>query len=193
MQLVGATIDDAAGEAFDKVAQILGLGYPGGPAIQAAAESGDPKAYPFPRPLIHHDNLDVSFSGLKTAVLYTVQGKPGGREKGQGTALTPTTVADLAASFQQAAVDVLIAKCRRALTTLNRKTLCVGGGVAANRLFRTQLQELADEMGIELLIAPSELCTDNAAMAGIAWEMLDRGVTAELDCDVTPGLVRRVR
>ncbi len=193
MELVGSTIDDAAGEAFDKVAQILGLPYPGGPSIQAVAVSGNASAYKFPRPLIHEENLDFSFSGLKTAVLYTVEGTPGGREPRQRKPLTPTGIADVAASFQEAAVDVLIAKCRRALQTLNRKTLCIGGGVAANRRFRDRLLQLADETGIDLLIAPPNMCTDNAAMAGIAWEMLDRGMTADLEIDVTPGLVRRPR
>lgn len=188
-ELIGSTIDDAAGEAFDKVAQILGLGYPGGPLIQRVAARGDARAFRFPRPMISEPGLDFSFSGLKTAVLYEVRGRPGGHASPPD--LTEQRVADVAASFQAAAVDVIAAKCDRALEQQQRDVLCVGGGVAANGPLRERLQEAADRRGAELIVAPLELCTDNAAMAGVAWELLDRGRTVKLDHDVTPGLVRR--
>ncbi|MCA9116545.1 MAG: tRNA (adenosine(37)-N6)-threonylcarbamoyltransferase complex transferase subunit TsaD [Planctomycetaceae bacterium] len=187
-QLVGSTIDDAAGEAFDKVARILGLSYPGGPSIQRAAEGGDPAAFGFPRTFLQEDRLRFSFSGLKTAVLYAVQGIPGSHR--EVPPLTPQRVADVAASFEQAVVDVLMGKCRQLLRQYNRRTLLVGGGVAANRRLREALDQLATETGTRVILAPPSLCTDNAAMAGIAWEQYDRGQFAPLDTDVTPGLVR---
>jgi N6-L-threonylcarbamoyladenine synthase len=188
-ELIGSTIDDAAGEAFDKVAKILGLGFPGGPAVQRAAEQGDPKAIAFPRTFIKNDKLEFSFSGLKTAVLYTANGVPGSPKKPEP--LTDQRVADIAASFQAAAVDVLVAKCRLALQQRNRTVLCVGGGVAANQPLRDALEKMATKIDVELFIAPMSLCTDNAAMAAIAWESIKRNRFAELDLDVTPGLVRR--
>lgn len=196
LRLIGSTIDDAVGEAFDKVAQVLGLPYPGGPSIEKLAQKGDPTAFTFPRAFLHEDRLDFSFSGLKTAVLYAVRGTPGGRERDSGRSrsqlvLPEERLPDVAASFQEAAVDVLIAKCDLAIKRFGRKTLCVGGGVAANGRLRERLRELATERDVELLIAPLSMCTDNAAMAGIAWEMLDRGMTADLEADVVPGLVRR--
>ena len=185
-QLAGTT-DDAAGEAFDKVARILNLPYPGGPSIQKAAESGDPRAYDLPRPMMRSDKPDFSFSGLKTAVLYAARGVPGPDQLKD----TPTErVADLAASFQQAVVDVLIFKCKQALKKTNYRRLCVGGGVAANSVFREQLNDACRRHGVRLHIAPSELCTDNAAMAAIAWEHLENGQIADLNADVLPGLVR---
>lgn len=188
--LLGTTIDDAAGEAFDKVAAILGLAYPGGPAIQEVARSGNPRAFKFPRTFVHDaDRLEFSFSGLKTAVLYEVAGKPPGDYDPR--AIPPVRVADLAASFQEAVVDVLIAKCRHALEHSDRRMLCVGGGVAANARFRERLNELARKEKIEVIVPPLSLCTDNAAMSGIAWELLKAGRTADLDLDVTAGLVRR--
>ena len=136
-ELLGSTTDDAAGEAFDKVAQILGLDYPGGPQIEVVARNGDPQAVKFPRAFLHDARLDFSFSGLKTAVLYAAKGTPGARA--QPLPLTPQRVADLAASFQAAVVDSLIGKCDQALKQTGRRTLLVGGGVAANTLFRQQL------------------------------------------------------
>ena len=186
-RLVAGTTDDAVGEAFDKVARILNLPYPGGPSIQRAAEAGDATAFRLPRPMLHSETLDFSFSGLKTAVLYAARGVPG---PGQLSDTPGERVADLAASFQQAAIDVLIHKCRRAVRQLGYRRLCVGGGVAANRPFRQQLTEQCQQDGIELLIAAPELCTDNAAMAAIAWEHLEQGRIAGLDADVLPGLVR---
>jgi len=189
-ELLGSTIDDAAGEAFDKVASILGLAYPGGPAIQKAAETGSPTAFRFPRSFLKDaDRLEFSFSGLKTAVLYEVAGKPPGEY--DRSALAPQYVADLAASFQEAVVDVLIAKCVQALRKMKRDVLCVGGGVAANARLRQRLEEAALSESFSLVVAPLELCTDNAAMSAIAWELLAQGRTAELDLDVSAGLVRR--
>jgi N6-L-threonylcarbamoyladenine synthase len=205
-QLLGGTIDDAAGEAFDKVASLLGLGYPGGPAIERAAQGGNPAAYAFPRPFLHDDRPDFSFSGLKTAVLYTLRGQdaspspPRGEgaqraDEGAGSAAGPPpgVVADLAASFQEAVVDVLVGKTRQALICTGMRRLGVGGGVAANARFRERLAAMAQEIGVALFIPPLALCTDNAAMAGIALPKLAAGHVAELDLDVTPGLVRPSR
>lgn len=186
-QLIGGTIDDAAGEAFDKVAKILGLSYPGGPSIQNAARNGDPSKYKMPRPLLHSGQLDFSFSGLKTAVLYAARGVPGPNQLLE----TPADrVADLAASFQEAAVEVLVEKCRQALLKTGHRRLCVGGGVAANQRLREELARMAKRNRITLHIAPMALCTDNAAMAAIAWELLAAGRVASLEADVLPGLVR---
>lgn len=186
--LIGATIDDAAGEAFDKVAKMLGLAYPGGPSIQNAALKGNPKAFPFPRTFLKDPEIRFSFSGLKTAVLYTALGNPGAKK--QPPPLTPERIADLAASFQATVVDVLVGKCQQALEKYNYSTLCVGGGVAANALLREQLTQMTNKAGIHLSMAPTDLCTDNAAMAAIAWHHLDQGRIADLDLDVNPGLVR---
>lgn len=187
-ELLGATTDDAAGEAFDKVANLLGLPYPGGPSIEKVARNGNPQAYSFPRSYWHESRLEFSFSGLKTAVLYQVQGQPPHRR--DPATVTPQVIADVAASFQEAVVDVLIHKCRQALQQRGRRTLCVGGGVAANGRFRDQLQELAASERIEVLTPPMNLCTDNAAMAAIGWEAFKLGKTITLDSDVVPGLVR---
>jgi N6-L-threonylcarbamoyladenine synthase len=187
-ELIGSTIDDAAGEAFDKVAQILDIGFPGGPAVEEIAKDGDRKAIRFPRTFLKEDRLEFSFSGLKTAVLYTANGVPGSHVKPEP--LTPQRVADIAASFQAAVVDVLVGKCKQALQQRDRNILCVGGGVAANSLLRHKLEQMTRREGAQLFVAPMSLCTDNAAMAAIAWESLDRGHLADLDLDVTPGLVR---
>lgn len=187
-ELIGSTIDDAAGEAFDKVAQILDIGFPGGPAVQRIAEKGNPKAIRFPRTFLKEDRLEFSFSGLKTAVLYTANGVPGSHVKPEP--LTSQRVADIAASFQAAVVDVLVGKCRQALRQRGRDTLCVGGGVAANSQLRHKLERMTRQEGVRLCVAPMSLCTDNAAMAAIAWESLRRGHVAALDLDVKPGLVR---
>ncbi len=185
--LIGSTMDDAAGEAFDKVARILNLPYPGGPSIQNAALTGNPKRYRMPRPMLHSGKLDFSFSGLKTAVLYSARGVPG---QNQLTCTPADRVADLAAGFQEAAVEVLVEKCRLAVRQRGYSRLCVGGGVAANQMFREELARMAKQEQIEVLIAPMELCTDNAAMAAIAWDLLASGRIADLNADVLPGLVR---
>lgn len=184
---LGGTLDDAVGEAFDKVASLLGLGYPGGPVIQRAAESGNPTAFDFPRPFAHESRLVFSYSGLKTAVLRAFQ-------QNQHLMVEEESkrqlIADLAASFQQAAVDSLLIKTRQALRQTGRKRLVVGGGVAANRLLRTKLEELCRKMKVELYIPPMWLCTDNAAMGAVAYLKLVRGDVASLDCDVVAGLIR---
>ena len=188
-QPLGGTIDDAAGEAFDKVASMLGLPYPGGPAISRAAESGDPHAYRFPRALLKDDDrLDFSFSGLKTAVRYQIAGP--GRPDFRTLDLAPQTVADLAASFQEAVVDCLVGKTMLAVRKTGLPTVCVGGGVAANRRLRAGCRRRRTGRACELLIAPPSLCTDNAVMGAIAMERLKAGMIEDLDLDVYPGMVR---
>lgn len=187
-RLLGGTIDDAAGEAFDKVASLLGLPFPGGPSIERAAAQGNPKAFDFPRSFLHdRARLEFSFSGLKTAVRYAIAlpGTPWPEEP-----LAEKLVADLAASFQRAVVDVLVGKCRQALEHTGAERLCVGGGVAANQLLRSRLTKMTAELGVELHIAPIELCTDNAVLGAIAWERLRTGDTDPLTLDAIPGLVR---
>jgi N6-L-threonylcarbamoyladenine synthase len=186
-ELLGGTTDDAAGEAFDKVASMLGLGYPGGPGIERSARAGDPSAFAFPRSYLHDDRLIFSFSGLKTAVLYALQGQDARLENGPRP---PQLVADVAASFQEAVVDVLVAKTRQALARTGLRQLGIGGGVAANAHFRARMAAMAQEACVELFVPPLSLCTDNAAMAGIAFPKLAAGQTSSLDIDVTPGLVR---
>lgn len=184
-ELLGATIDDAAGEAFDKVAHILGLGFPGGPAVDREAASGDPKAYRFPKAFLKDDRLDFSFSGLKTAVLYAVRGQDAARPVPPPTGQPR---ADLAASFQQAVVDVLVEKSRQALRRTGLDRLAVGGGVAANRRLRQDLENMARAEKAEVFIPPLTLCTDNAAMAAVAVEKWRRGDRAPLDLDAIPTL-----
>ncbi len=185
---LGGTIDDAAGEAFDKVAQILNLGYPGGPVIEAAAIHGDSHAVQFPQAFLHEDRLDFSFSGLKTAVLYAAHGTPGARAV--PPPLNTQRIADLAASFQRAVIEVLVAKSVAAMHQTGETRLAVGGGVAANKAFRTSLSSAATRHGFEVFFAPLDLCTDNAAMGGLGWEYIDARQFSPLDLDVTPGLVR---
>lgn len=182
-ELLGATIDDAAGEAFDKVANILGLGFPGGPAVERAASGGDAQAYSFPRSFLRDERLDFSFSGLKTAVMYAVHGQ--GKTTG-GPPLTEGQRGAVAASFQRAVVDVLAAKARQALQKTGRTRLAVGGGVAANTALRTALADMVKQMGAELFIPPIDLCTDNAAMAAIAVEKWRRQLWAPDDLDASP-------
>jgi N6-L-threonylcarbamoyladenine synthase len=180
MRLLGGTRDDAAGEAFDKVAAILGLGFPGGPAVEREAASGDPRAFDFPRSFLSDARLEFSFSGLKTAVLYTVHGQNVSR------ATPPPTGklrADVAASFQQAVIDVLVGKCKQALRQTGLKRLAVGGGVTANKALRAALEAMAGKEGAELFIPPLSLCTDNAAMAALAVEKWRLGQFAPLDLD----------
>lgn len=159
--LLGETIDDAAGEAFDKSAQLLGLGYPGGPAISQWAARGDPKRFEFPRPLMKRTTLDFSFAGLKTAVLTQVKKLQGPSE------LDHQTKADIAASVQAAIVDVLVAKCQRALNQTRIPRLVIAGGVSANQELRSKLYRLEKTDGIEILFPAPALCTDNGVM--IAW------------------------
>ena len=168
------TVDDAAGEAFDKVAVLLGLGYPGGPEIERAARGGNPKAHAFPRIRPKNRPLDFSFSGLKTNVLYTTRGQNQPRD---APLLPGIVVADVAASFQEAVCDVLVRNAVKAALEADVKTLALCGGVAMN----TRLRELATErgrsQGLRVLLPRPEYCTDNAAMvAGLGWEYLRRGI-----------------
>ncbi len=165
---LGGTVDDAVGEAFDKSAKLLGLGYPGGPALERAAVGGDPDRFKLPRPMLGRDSLDFSFSGLKTAVRHQAQTL--GSDDAQAAR-------DLAAGFQAAVADVLADRSARALTRFRMETgqpgpLVVAGGVAANRALRDRLSAVAGEAGAELLAPPPALCTDNAAM--IAWAGIER-------------------
>ncbi len=186
---LGGTIDDAAGEAFDKVASMLGLPYPGGPQVSRVAKDGDPEKYAFPRPFLKdRDRLDFSFSGLKTAVRYEIAG-PGACDFST-LDLPEQRVADIAASFQQAVIDCLAGKALLAMEQTGLKTLCVGGGVAANGELRQRLQRDADAAGIDLQVAPLSLCTDNAVMGAIAIERIKAGLFEDLSLDINPGLVR---
>lgn len=188
-QPLGTTIDDAAGEAFDKVAAMLGLPYPGGPSIQKAAEKGNPQAYDFPRPMLDdHDRMQFSFSGLKTAVRYKLAGV--GKVDFKAMEISEQLRADIAASFQEAVVDCLVGKAVQALKKYHMNTLCVGGGVAANARFREKAMQASDKYRFKLFIAPPKLCTDNAVMGAIAIERYKAGLFADLDLDVSPGLVR---
>jgi N6-L-threonylcarbamoyladenine synthase len=158
-ETLGATVDDAAGEAFDKGARLLGLGYPGGPAIQRAAEGGDPGAFEFPVAMSER-GLDFSFSGLKTSLVYRVRDLgPEATERGR---------ADLAASFQRAIVGQLVRKLERAARSREWPAIALGGGVAANAELRQRTEALCDELGLALKLVPLELCTDNAAMIASA-------------------------
>jgi N6-L-threonylcarbamoyladenine synthase len=182
--LLGGTIDDAAGEAFDKVATLLGLSYPGGPAIEAAARAGNPRAFAFPRSFLSEPSrLEFSFSGLKTAVRYRIQ-PPG--EPQRTAPLAGKELADIAASFQAAVGDCLAVKSIAALEQNGMRRLCVGGGVAANRALRARLEAECAGRGIELHIPPPALCTDNAVMGAIAVERLKAGLVAPLDLDAFP-------
>ena len=178
--LMGSTIDDAAGEAFDKVARFLGLGYPGGPVIDRLASSGDPHAIAFPRGMLDRtgdDRYAFSFSGLKTAVVNHVRRNP------------DVSAADVAASFQEAVVDVLVTKARRAAREVGAKGLCLGGGVAANRALRSRLTQACDEDGIRAFVPSRALCTDNAAMiAAAGWWRLRADGPSPLDTGATPNL-----
>ncbi len=188
-RLLGGTIDDAAGEAFDKVAAMLNLGFPGGPAVSKAAEKGNPLAHRFPRSFWNDPVIRFSFSGLKTAVRYAIAG-PGSVDF-SALNLSEQTVADVAASFEQAVVDVLVHKAIQATNQTGEKTLCLGGGVAANRRLREQLSTDCQKNDIRLIIAPPELCTDNAVMGAIALEHYRAGSFSSLDSDIQPGLVRQ--
>jgi len=180
---LGATTDDAAGEAFDKVASLLGLPYPGGPSIDAAAERGSPRAVPFSRPWLGRDSFDFSFSGVKTAVLYHVRGQGAGAKR-RRTRLSASEVADVAASFQECVVDVLVGKTVRAADASGLDRVVLGGGVAANRRLRQRMQAAADEAGLDLVLPEMRFCTDNAAMvAGLAYHHVRAGQVDDLDLE----------
>lgn len=187
-ELLGRTIDDAAGEAFDKVARLLGVGFPGGPAIEKAAKGGNPNSFKFPRARLG-DSYDFSFSGLKTAVLREVQKyAPVDKMKQPQASVTRPAipVADIAASFQMAVVDVLVAKTVQAAEEYNVESVLLAGGVSANTLLRNKMMS---SIGKPLLVPPIWLCTDNAAMIGAAayWR-LQAGQTSDWDLDVFPNL-----
>ncbi|MBC7784546.1 MAG: tRNA (adenosine(37)-N6)-threonylcarbamoyltransferase complex transferase subunit TsaD [Burkholderiales bacterium] len=186
--LIGATIDDAIGEAYDKVAGILGLGYPGGPAIDQLAPSGNPKAIAFPRSRLDRDSLDFSFSGLKTSVLYHVRGHKG-RERDPGS-VSQAELHDICASFQQACIDILLIKLGRAVERFGARSVIVGGGVSANRGLRAALTDWQRPAYFPRM----EYCTDNAAMiAGFGHILLDQGITGDLSMDaVTSSRIRRI-
>ena len=178
--VLGNTIDDAAGEAFDKLARFMGLGYPGGPAIDRASETGDPDAVRFPRALADRP-FDFSFSGLKTSVVTYLQ-------KAKASESVPP-LADVAASIQEAIVDVLVDKTFNAVAETGAKAVAGGGGVLANRRLRDRLAEEADARGLALHLPTPELCTDNGAMiAAVAAANLGSGVTSAWESDVDPGL-----
>ena len=182
VELIGTTIDDAVGEAYDKVAALLGLGYPGGPILDRLAQQGDPKAIDFPRSLLGPDSLDFSFSGLKTAVLYSVHGVPtrDKRPPSEPPKLAEGRLADLAASFQAACVDVVVKKLKRAVRVTGARSVIVGGGVSANR----GLREAMSRFGMPVFFPKMAYCTDNAAMsAGLAHLFLEAGKTSALDLD----------
>ncbi len=175
-RVLGGTLDDAAGEAFDKVARYLGLPYPGGPAIDAAARRGDPEAIRFPRAMLD-DGLDLSFSGLKTAVITYCRRHP------------EATTDDIAASFQTAVVDVLVAKALRAAEQIDARGICLGGGVAANSLLRSRMVAAGEEAGLRVSLPSPAMCTDNAAMVAAAgWHRLRADGPSPLDTGALPGL-----
>ena len=183
---LGQTIDDAAGEAFDKIARVLGLPFPGGPYIDKAAQSGNPNAIDFPRGLTTPKDMakhrfDVSFSGLKTAVARWIE-----TEQRAGNSVM---VNDVAASFQRAVVDVLVHKARRAARQINARTIALGGGVAANSLLRREMTLAGNTDGMEVVLPSREMCTDNAAMiASAGWYCLRRGEVSTLDAGANPNL-----
>ena len=162
-EIIGQSQDDAVGEAFDKVGKLLGLPYPGGPHIEKLALNGNPKAYDFPRPMIHSDNLDMSLSGLKTAVLYTVQ---------KVVEINNHIKADIAASFQKAVTDVLIAKIKKTINQTNRSDVIIAGGVAANKYIRKEFKELENTINVRVYYPDLKYCGDNAAMIAFVGSMM---------------------
>lgn len=182
---LGTTLDDAVGEAFDKAAKMLGLGYPGGPAVERAAAAGDPRRFNLPRPMLGRPGADFSFSGLKTALRRRIERLPPGD-------LAPGDVADIAASFQAAVADCLVDRSRNAMAIFRQgwpggRVLVVSGGVAANGTLRRALNELAEREGFHLIAPPPALCTDNAVM--VAWTGIERlrlGLTDPLDLAPRP-------
>ncbi len=184
--LLGRSKDDAAGEAFDKVAKMLDLPYPGGPEIDKRAELGDPERFSFPRPMMHEPHLDFSFSGLKTAVLYTL---PRLTPSGNPNDLPEDVMNDLCAGVRQAIIDVLIHKAMRALRKTGHKLLAVSGGVSCNGALRRQLAEACARRKVELLLPPNSLTTDNAAMIAFAGLLHAKaGDFSPLDTPVDPNL-----
>ncbi|PLV57576.1 tRNA (adenosine(37)-N6)-threonylcarbamoyltransferase complex transferase subunit TsaD [Thermotoga sp. SG1] len=177
MEILGRTLDDSAGEAFDKVARLLGLGYPGGPVIDEVAKKGDPEKYNFPRPMMDEPNYNFSFAGLKTAVLYFLK-----KEKDY-------RVEDVAASFQEAVVDILVEKTFRLARNLGIRKIAFVGGVAANSRLREKVNDRAKRWGYEVFFPPLSLCTDNALMVARAgYEKAKRGIFSPLYLNADPNL-----
>ena len=190
-EIIGSTIDDAAGEALDKAAALLELGYPGGPVIQKTADGGNPEAIRFPRGLEQPDrgkwvypysrDLCFSFSGLKTSLLTHMQK--------QSVPLQESAMSDLTASFQEAVADALVRRVERGLARYDVASFACAGGVSLNRVLREKLSELSVSIGVPLLLSPPALCTDNAAMiAGVAYEQFIRNESVEEPKDVCPSL-----
>ena len=172
-ELLGESVDDAAGEAFDKTAKMLGLGYPGGPAVAKLAEEGDPSRFDFPRPMVRQPGLDFSFSGLKTHVATCL------RQLANENPLTEQDRADVARAFEEAVVDTLLIKCRRAIEQESVDTLVMAGGVSANRRLRARLAEVLGSKGVKVMYPEASLCTDNGAMIAYAGAL--RLVAGEAD------------
>ncbi|MDX1804231.1 MAG: tRNA (adenosine(37)-N6)-threonylcarbamoyltransferase complex transferase subunit TsaD [Alcanivorax sp.] len=179
--IIGESVDDAAGEAFDKAAKMMGLGYPGGPRISRLAELGDPGRFRFPRPMTDRPGLDMSFSGLKTFTLNTINDL-GGRE-----ALSEQDQADIARAFEDAAVDTLVIKCRRAVEQTGHPQLVMAGGVSANRALRERLAGQMQKRGVRVFYPAPQYCTDNGAMIAFAGALrLQAGERADLPIQVRP-------
>jgi N6-L-threonylcarbamoyladenine synthase len=182
--LLGESIDDAAGEAFDKTAKLLGLGYPGGPALAALAGAGDPTRFRFPRPMTDRPGLDFSFSGLKTFAMTTLREQGGGRA---GADLPDSLRADVARAFEDAVVDTLAIKCRRAVEQTGSRALIMAGGVSANRTLRARVDQLMADLGGRAYYPRAELCTDNGAMIAYAgWQRLKSGQHDPLAFEIHP-------
>jgi tRNA N6-adenosine threonylcarbamoyltransferase len=185
-RLLGESVDDAAGEAFDKTAKLLGLPYPGGPELARLAELGNPGRFRFPRPMTDRPGLDFSFSGLKTFALNTMQQELG-PEQQLDQAVADQTRADIARAFEDAVVDTMVIKCRRAVRECNSQTLVLAGGVSANRRLREQLKHSMDKEGVELFYPRPEFCTDNGAMIAYAgWQRLRAGQSDDLSFGARP-------
>ncbi len=183
-ELMGATLDDAVGEAFDKAASILGLEYPGGPAISKQAVDGNEKAFPFKKARMNNKSLDFSFSGIKTAVLYTAKGQNARKD---APLLDGLSIPDVCASFEETVVSTVVKKLQWAAEKTQAKTALVGGGVAANGRLRSQLAQLGQDLGIKVLIPPWPLCTDNGAMiAGLGYRLFEAGNRSDLSLDADP-------
>ena len=176
-KILGQSRDDAVGEAFDKVAKLIGLGYPGGPEIERVAQDGDPMAFNFPQPMLHSSDYDFSFSGLKTAVLYAVQ---------DIEEINSQIQADIAASFQHAATEVLIKKITKALEDTGRESIVLAGRVAANKLLRSKISLLKSKLNVDVLYPPLSHCTDNAAMIAYLGSMKVDEATSSLASHAKP-------
>jgi N6-L-threonylcarbamoyladenine synthase len=176
-KILGQSRDDAVGEAFDKVAKLIGLGYPGGPEIERVAQDGDSMAFNFPQPMLHSSDYDFSFSGLKTAVLYAVQ---------DIEEINSQIQADIAASFQHAATEVLIKKITKALEDTGRESIVLAGGVAANKLLRSKISLLKSKLNVDVLYPPLSHCTDNAAMIAYLGSMKVDEATSSLASHAKP-------